>query len=98
MSESIIEYIKNNGDIPTSSYKLSKMFGVSDVQIRKIINTARSNGCPICSNTNGYYYSENCNDIQKTINSLNHRTRGIQNAVNGLQTTLNVKRGDFIYE
>lgn len=98
MNERVIEYIKSNGGMPVSSCKLSKMFGVSDVQIRKIINIARGNGCPICTNPNGYYYSESCTDIQKTIDSLNHRIQGIQNAVNGLQITLHTKRGEFIYE
>lgn len=84
----IVEYIKSNNEVPISSQSLSKIFGISGSEVRKVINLARCNGEPICSCTKGYYYSESSNDIQKTINSLKHRIESIQSAISGLSNHL----------
>lgn len=86
--DSIIEYIKSHGGIPVSARNLSEAFGISGFEIRKIINTARSEGCPICSCHKGYYYSESETEIGKTVNSLRHRIESIERAIRGLSTRL----------
>jgi biotin operon repressor len=88
MLNPIIEYIKSHKGVPVSSTNLSEAFGKSGFDIRKVINTARSEGCPICSCHKGYYYSENEEEVEKTITSLKHRIESIQNAISGLEGCL----------
>jgi biotin operon repressor len=85
---SIIEYIKSHGGLPISAKNLSDTFGISGLEVRKIINSARSEGCPICSCYKGYYYSENEREIQKTIDSLNGRIGAMERAKLGLSKCL----------
>lgn len=80
----VIEYIKSHNGLPITSNKLSEAFGISGFEIRRIVNQARSEGCPICSCHKGYYYSENSDDIEKTVMSLSHRIGSIQRAIRGL--------------
>lgn len=90
MNNKVIEYIKANGTpkSPVSSYEISKDLGIGGVAIRKAINKARCEGCPICSCSNGYYYSENKTEIINTIQSLVNRTISVEKAINGLLTNL----------
>lgn len=86
----VIEYIKANGTpkSPVSSYEISKDLGIGGVAIRKAINKARCEGCPICACNNGYYYSEDKTEIINTIQSLVNRTISVEKAINGLLTNL----------
>ena len=55
------EYVRKNYhsmDDPVTGSQLSAVFGVKDIEIRRLINEARSSGEPICSYRKGYYYSE----------------------------------------
>ena len=82
----VIEYIKANGtpESPVSSYEITEALNISGISIRKAINKARSEGCPICSCSEGYYYSEDKNEIINTIQSLVNRNISVERAVNGL--------------
>ena len=84
----IIEFIVASGNKPVSSYKLTELFGVSGVCIRRIVNAARCSGYPICSCRKGYYYSTTNEDVQYTIDSLKSRIESIQGAINGLEKYL----------
>ena len=82
----VIEYIKANGtpESPVSSYEITKELNIGGVAVRKAINKARCDGCPICNNHNGYYYSTDKNEIINTIQSLVNRNISVERAVNGL--------------
>lgn len=55
------------------------------VRLRKIINRIRATAmAPICSNSKGYWYADNKQDILDEIKSLRQRIKGIDAAVNGL--------------
>lgn len=86
MNHKVIEYIKANGTPkkPVSSYEITESLGIGGISIRKAINKARCEGCPICSCSKGYYYSEDKTEIINTIQSLVNRTIGVERAVNGL--------------
>lgn len=90
MNNQVIEYIKANSkhQKPVSSYKITEATGISGVAIRKAINKARCDGIPICSCGEGYFYSEDKNEIISTIQSLVNRTIAVDKAVNGLLKTL----------
>mgnify|MGYP002474211765 FL=1 len=53
----IEKYLREHSDgkdYPVCSSELAKAFGVPRTTIRRMINTARSNGSPICSGQKGY--------------------------------------------
>ena len=54
-----------NRPIPSSS--ISEAFGISGQVVRRLVNTARTNGDPICSCGRGYYIAKDRDEIQKTI-------------------------------
>lgn len=84
----IINYIANHGtkDNPVKNKEIASHFKMKESDIRGKINEARTNGFPICSCSNGYYYSNDKGEILKTIQSLMHRTIAVEKAVNGLLT------------
>ena len=88
--DEIIIYIRNHASkkSPVPNKVMSAHFGISEVKIRKMINEARCEGIPICSCDSGYYYSEDKNEILKTVESLMHRTIAIEKAVKGLVSSL----------
>ena len=91
---SVVEHILLCGEVPSTAKELGILFGVTDVTIRKIINDYRSDGIPICSNSKGYYYSEEPEEIVKTIASLKRRVASIQRAINGLLKNVEVSDAD----
>lgn len=91
---SVAEHILMCGEVTSTAKELGILFGVSDANIRKIINEYRQDGIPICANHNGYYYSENPEDIVKTIASLKRRVASIQKAIDGLLKNVEVSDAD----
>ena len=91
---SIVEHILLCGEVRSTAKELGLLFGISDGSIRRIINQYRSEGIPICSCPDGYYYSENPEDIVKTIGSLKRRIASIQKAIDGLLTNVEVSDAD----
>ena len=88
--ERIVNYIRNyaSKEEPITNREMSTALNLTEVCIRNKINKARCNGYPICSCDKGYYYSEDKQEILKTVQSLMHRTISVEKAVNGLLTTL----------
>lgn len=66
------------------SVQLAKRFDIKRIDVRNIVNKARSEGVPICSSRHGYYFSIDPADIQKTVNSLSGRVRAMNKAINGI--------------
>ena len=64
----IEKYLREHSDgkdYPVCSSELAKAFGVPRTTIRRMINTARSNGSPICSGQKGSMATEYCSEIDK---------------------------------
>ena len=59
-------------------------FGISGASLRQIVNRLRSNGQPVCSDGNGYFYAKNRDEINNTVTQLLRRTRKITDAAQGL--------------
>ena len=91
---SVVEHILLCGEVPSTAKELGILFGVSDVYIRRIINEYRSDGIPICANSTGYYYSEEPDEIVKTVASLKRRVASIQQAIDGLLKNVEVSDAD----
>lgn len=73
---------------PVCSSAIASALGITGIEVRRLINAARSGGDPICSNGRGYYIAQDDNEIRKTIESLQGRIAGMSKAVSGLQQNL----------
>lgn len=73
---------------PANANALSQEIGCSPVQIRREINRLRTNCYPICSNQHGYYCSDDKNELEITIDSLERRIYTQECAVHGLKKLL----------
>lgn len=71
-----------------SSKELEVAFSVSGSQIRKMINALRSDGEPICSDENGYYYADNAKEVHRCINTFRNRINKMDKARQGLVNAL----------
>lgn len=65
--------------------ELAKELGVSNRDLREIVNTLRRDGVPIASNSDGYFYAETAQEVRATLNHMKHRIRGITAAIRGLE-------------
>lgn len=87
----IEKYLREHSDgkdYPICSSELAKAFGVPRTTIRRMINTARSNGSPICSGQRGYYITTDKEEIRNTIQSLRGRISKMEKAIAGLEAYL----------
>ena len=77
------EIIKILNDKPYTKVK------VTGVRLRKMCNFIRSKGMlPLIATSNGYFCSNDKNEIQKQITSLNERADAIRNSAKGLEIFL----------
>ena len=67
-----------------SSKELEDALGLSNREIRRLINRLRSDACPICSDSGGYYYSDSFREVDMTIAHLKRQIESMSNAINGL--------------
>ena len=84
IEQSILSYLMNNAPNKFYSYEIEASFGVNGATVRDAVNTLRRQGHPICSSHQGYWYSSDPNEIQQTIDNLENRAKGINQAVTGL--------------
>lgn len=87
MEEAFCEYLAKNfrgANNPVSSKTLEAVFHVKGTEIRRMVNSLRSKGEPICSDLDGYYYADNQCEINATIAQLSSRIQKIAKARDGL--------------
>lgn len=87
MEEAFCEYLAKNfrgANNPVSSKTLEAVFHVKGTEIRRMVNSLRSKGEPICSDLDGYYYADNQYEINATIAQLSSRIQKIAKARDGL--------------
>lgn len=88
--EQIIHYLRNvsSAENPIKGRDIADHFGISGIDVRDAINKARRASIPICSSRFGYYYSEDKEDIKKTVESMRGRIVAQENAIVGLSALL----------
>ena len=87
----ITKYImahSNGKKAPICGSMLATAFSISQVSIRKLINEARRAGDPFFSCVKVYYIPINNSEIQETIESIQGRIAGMNNAIDGLKSLL----------
>ena len=85
--EEICEYLKQfhcGKEKAVFSRELQFIFRIDGRNIRRNVAKLRKEGCPICSDENGYYYAQTQNDINHTVGRLNDLVTSVSNARTGL--------------
>ena len=71
-----------------SARELSTLFNVTQRGIRLLVTELRKEGYPVCSSNSGYWYSEDPEDINKTVSRMEAQIEKMAQAVAGLKTGL----------
>lgn len=67
---------------------LRVLFNLGEKQVRNIVTELRQAGVPICSSSYGYWYSNNPEDIEKTVHRLQAQVNNMGNSIRGLDGIL----------
>ena len=87
IGEAFCEYLEKyhkGSNSPVSSKTLEAVFHLKGTEIRKLVNSLRCKGEPICSDYYGYYYAANQHELNATIAQLSSRINQITKARDGL--------------
>lgn len=99
----ILNYLMHNhigSENAIRAKKLCKYMGLTNKLLRKALNELRAEGQPICSDSNGYFYAANVDEIDHTISHLDDRAKEMDIARKGLEKSkasfapLDVSGGD----
>ena len=85
------KYMKNEHmgrDNAVKSKTLESIFRCKGIEIRHMVNELRCLGVPICSCSQGYFYSTNPPDIRETLNHLAGRASKIKAAHDRMENAL----------
>lgn len=63
-----------------SSRELEAAFQIRGPDLRRLINSLRGDGVPICSSASGYYYAGTEEELRRTIRQLRSRIKKIAHA------------------
>ena len=88
LSDEIARYIESQKGKTVTAPELATMFKAHPSNVRGCISLARSMGRPICSNSKGYYWSFDPEDLRRTIEHIEDRIKKQQDAINGLKEWL----------
>ena len=75
-------------DNAIKSKALESIFHCKGIEIRHMVNELRCLGIPICSCSQGYFYSTSAVDVRETIKHLEGRANKIKAAHDGMQKYL----------
>jgi hypothetical protein len=87
----ILEYLKDHHTAEGGAIKgkdLCILFNLTDKHLRNIISDLRQAGKPICSSSYGYWYSDNPEDIEKTLRRLERQVSNMNKSIKGLKGIL----------
>lgn len=79
----ILSYLSTDKYI--TSTEISRLTGYSTINIRKLINSMRTNSIPIIASNKGYKLTESSEEIQKEIDSLLTRISAMYRSLKGLK-------------
>lgn len=88
IEQALCDYLEryHSGEIePASSKKLEAIFHVKGSELRRIVNSLRSQSHPICSNASGYFYASKQQELNATVAQLTSRIKQIAKARDGLR-------------
>lgn len=83
----IVDYLKEYHNKERKAIKgrsLCELFNLHSKQVRNLVSVLRQNGEPVCSSNNGYWYSNDPEDLDRTIKRLSEQVKNMSRAVDGL--------------
>ena len=87
----IVDYLKAYHRAEEQAIKgkyLRSIFNLKDRQLRDVVSGLRQAGVAICSSSQGYWYSEDPTDINKTLRRLEGQIMNMNNSIKGLKQVL----------
>lgn len=87
----LVEYLKDHHNTEEKAIKsrdLSVLFNLKSRDIRNIVTVLRQEGKPVCSSSNGYWYSEDPEDLEKTLHRMEAQVHNMSLSIAGLQKKL----------
>ena len=91
MDNPIAAYLKTyhkGAERVVSSRELEAAFQIRGPDLRRLINSLRGDGVPICSSASGDYYAGTEEELRRTIRQLRSRIKKIAHAERGLTKAL----------
>lgn len=91
VGKDIAEYLADfhtTEDTAIKARDLRVLYNLQDKQLRNVISVLRQNGEPICSSSNGYWYSKEPEDISKTIRRMEAQVLNMRHSITGLYQNL----------
>lgn len=85
--QNIIDYLMeyhNTEKKAINSRSLCELFNLHSKQVRSLVSVMRQNGEPVCSSNNGYWYSTEIENIDRTIKRLAEQVKNMNRAIEGL--------------
>lgn len=83
----IAEYLKDYHNTERTAIKgreLCSLFNLHSKQVRNIVSDLRQDGTPICSSNSGYWYSDDPEDLDRTITRLSEQVKNMSRSIDGL--------------
>ncbi len=71
-----------------SGSRLHEVLGVSENEMRRLVNRLRREGVPIASDKTGYFYARTAGETYSTIRGLKKMRSGLDAAISGLESAL----------
>lgn len=94
IAHQVLDYLKDwryEESVAIKNRELRSIFNLTDRQVRSIVNQLRQEGEPICSSSQGYWYSTDPDDIEKTLHRLEAQVENMNISITGLKKALEVK-------
>ena len=91
LHKDLVDYLKehhNTEDNAIKSRNLGELFNLTNREVRIVIATLRQEKKPICSSSNGYWYSTDPEDLEKTLHRMERQVHNMNYSIAGLQRIL----------
>lgn len=83
---------------PVKSYLIEEKLGLSGPEVRAIIHYLRTEGCPIGSCSQGYFYARDMSELESTVTHLSQRRNSIDAVLNGLRQSFMENKQEALFE
>ncbi len=75
------------GDKRVLMHEFARLVGVSDRQLRIMVNFLRQQGVPVASDSRGYFWARTPDEMTETLEHIGGRMRSLRRVYDGLVAT-----------
>ena len=87
----IVDYLKAHHTTEDRAIKardLCELFNITNRELRNMVSGLRQDREAVCSSSNGYWYSTEREDLEKTIHRLQGQIKNMNSSIKGLKKAL----------